>query len=672
MSLFTRFKDAILKEQEEDVAQTTEYINAYSPKKLALMGLAVINLNITNMRTGIGGKTILEMQLDNAVSNGDLSSVSMKTGDIVRIAKMTKAERKKAKKEEETQDCDESIDAVVVKVSNQTITLSVDESTSDDKILNYYNNTNDSSRFWIVKLANSITYKRMIATMNKVLELKESEKNDIHKLLLGETKHILLSGNSTINFFNSGLNQSQKSAIDFAINKSNISIIFGPPGTGKTMTLVELIRQLTLRGEKVLVCGPSNISVDTILERLGSHYKAGELIRIGHPARLLPVNLQHSLEVLSKSFGRDVIKDLENDIQSVLNKIKKCKRYTERKALYQELKQLKKELVHRERKIVHELLNGAQVVLATLHGAGSFDLKRSGVSFDTIIIDEVSQSLEPQCWIPLLHNDKFKRLVIAGDNMQLPPTIISGNASLLETTLFDRLVKEVEGNKYKKLLNVQYRMNDSIMKFPSMQLYEDKLISDASVKNIKLTDLPDVESNDETSIQCVWYDTQGGDFPEQKLESIKGDSKYNEMELQIVKSHIRRLVDSGVLPQDIGVIAPYAAQVQLLKKQLGPESLIEVSTVDGFQGREKEVIILTLVRSNDERDVGFLSEERRLNVAITRPKRQLCVIGDLQLMNESGHKFLQNWSKYVEDGFEDGESIKPYEIVYPNIDDFAS
>ncbi|CCG21196.1 Hcs1 protein [Candida orthopsilosis Co 90-125] len=667
MSLFSKFKAAILKEQEEDVAQTTEYINAYPPKKLAQMGLAVINLNISNMRTGIGGKTILELQLDNAISNGDLSSASMKTGDIVRIDKMTKAK----KKDEESKEKDESIEAVVVKVSNLTITVSVDESAGDDKVLNYYNNTNDSTRIWIVKLSNAITYKRMITTMNKVLELKESEKNDIHKLLLGETKYTLSNGNSSIDFFNRGLNRSQKSAIDFAINKSNISIIFGPPGTGKTMTLVELIRQLTTRGEKVLVCGPSNISVDTILERLGEHYKAGELVRIGHPARLLPVNVQHSLEVLSKSYGRDVIKDLENDIQSVLGKIKKCKRYVERKTLYQELKSLKKELVQRERKIVHELLNQAKVVLATLHGAGSYDLKRSGANFDSIIIDEVSQSLEPQCWIPLLHNDKFKRLVIAGDNMQLPPTIMSGTATLLETTLFDRLVNKLEGDKFKKLLNVQYRMNDSIMKFPSMQLYEDKLIGDESVKEIKLTDLPGVSRNDETNVQCVWYDTQGGDFPEQKLESIKGDSKYNEMELQIVRGHVKKLIESGVPPQDIGIIAPYAAQVQLLKKQLGPDSLIEVSTVDGFQGREKEVIILTLVRSNDERDVGFLSEERRLNVAITRPKRQLCVIGDLQLMNDSGHKFLQSWSKYVEDGFEDGKSVRPYEIVYPNIDDYA-
>ncbi|KAI3405870.2 hypothetical protein KGF56_001478 [Candida oxycetoniae] len=685
MSLFEKFNDAIRKEQEEDIAQTNLYINAFSPKKLAQLGLALINLNLVNIRTGIGGKTILELQVDNAVSDGELSTSTMKTGDIVKISKMAKSQKKLKKgadkgkgkgkeKEKDTEEEDEFLEAVVAKVTNKVITVSVDESTSDDKILSYYNNTNDSARLWIVKLANSVTYKRMISTMNKVGELKESQKNEIHRILLGESKVNFFDNAQPINFFNQGLNDSQKRAIDFAINKSNISIIFGPPGTGKTMTLIELIQQLTEREEKVLVCGPSNISVDTILERLGDKYKPAELIRIGHPARLLPVNLQHSLEVLSKDYGRDVIKDLESDIQSVLSKIIKVKRYSERKALYMELKLLRKELKQRERKIVHDLLNGAKVILATLHGAGSHDIKKSGVLFDTIIIDEVSQSLEPQCWIPLLINDQFKRLVIAGDNMQLPPTVMSSNktvTSLLETTLFDRLVKDLDGDRFKILLDVQYRMNDSIMKFPSMQLYQDKLKSADLVKDIALVDLPDVENNDTTLPQCIWYDTQGGDFPEQIMDSVKGDSKYNEMELSVVASHVSKLLQSGVKSKDIGVIAPYAAQVQFLKKKLGPDNLIEVSTVDGFQGREKEVIILTLVRSNDRRDVGFLSEERRLNVAITRPKRQLCVIGDLQLMCESGEKFLKEWSKYVEDGFEDGGSVKAYEIIYPNIAEYS-
>ena len=731
--LFDKFRDAIIKEQEEDVATTSSYINAYSPKKLAQLGLAIINLNIVNIRTGIGGKTILELQLDNAVSDGELSTSTMKTGDIVRISRMAKSEKsikkgatrskgdkfKKggdggdgksnndSKKKKSNNDCvnnedgddsnnaGESLEAVVAKVSTLTITVSVDESTSDDKVLNYYNNTNDPlARLWIVKLANSVTYKRMISTVNKVKELKDNEKNDIHRLLLGETKYIA-KDNGTLGakmeFHNPGLNDSQKRAIDFAINKSNISIIFGPPGTGKTMTIIELIRQLTDCGEKVLVCGPSNISVDTILERLGDKYKAGDLIRIGHPARLLPVNLQHSLDVISKSYGRDVISDVENDIQTTLGKIKKTKRYAERKVLYQELKLLKKELIQRERKVVQELLQNAKVILATLHGAGSYELKRSNVKFDTIIIDEVSQSLEPQCWIPLLINDNFKRLVIAGDNMQLPPTVMlsgsnssrnknknqdksidcSNKTSILETTLFDRLVKKLDGEKFKTLLDVQYRMNDSIMKFPSMQLYKDKLKSADLVKDISLLDLSGVQKNDDTVLQCIWYDTQGGEFPEQILESVKGgDSKYNEMELLIVKAHIKKLLKSGVQPTDIGVIAPYAAQVLLLKKQFGPDSQIEISTVDGFQGREKEVIILTLVRSNDDNEVGFLSEERRLNVAITRPKRQLCVIGDMLLMSQSGHKFLKDWSKYVEDGYEDGQFVKPYEIVYPNLDDY--
>ncbi|KAL6453383.1 HCS1 DNA polymerase alpha-associated DNA helicase A [Candida maltosa Xu316] len=671
MQLFDRFKDAILEEQQEDVSQTNAYINAFTPKKLAQLGLGIINLQIANIRTGLGGKTILELQLDPGFSDGEINTSTLRTGDIVKLSRMTttttSTTKKKTKDNDDDQQDSEGLEAVVLKVTTSMISISVDESTDDSKILQYYNNTNDQSRVWLVKLTNSITYKRMITTMNKINDFKDIDKNEIHRLLLGESKYVPKNDNRQISFINTQLNASQQSAINFAINKSNITIIHGPPGTGKTYTLIELIQQLTKLGEKVLVCGPSNISVDTILERLGDKYKTGQLIRIGHPARLLPINLQHSLEILSKSYGREVIQDIEKDIQGVLAKIKKCKRYSERRVLYQELKNLKKELKQREKKIVHELLLQSQVIISTLHGAGSYELKSNDIAFDTIIIDEVSQSLEPQCWIPLLLNNKFKRLVIAGDNMQLPPTIKSKKStSLLGTTLFDRLVTKLEGNKFKKLLDVQYRMNESIMKFPSLQLYDNQLKCDSSVESISLIDLPGVEDNELTNTKCIWYDTQGGEFPEQVNESIEGDSKYNEMELLIVKGHIKRLLESGVKPSDIGVIAPYSAQVQLLKKQMGSDNEIEISTVDGFQGREKEIIILTLVRSNDSREIGFLSEQRRLNVAITRPKRQLCVIGDLELMSQSNSDFLKKWCKYVEEG----DSDEPYEIEYPNVTDY--
>ncbi|EGW35223.1 uncharacterized protein SPAPADRAFT_53535 [Spathaspora passalidarum NRRL Y-27907] len=684
MKLFEQFKNAIEDEQQEDISETDAYISMYSPKKLSSLGLAIINLQIINLRTGLGAKTIIELKLDPAFGDTDINTGTLRTGDIVKLSKMekstsTNAKKKKTKSTTSTENSEDSedqgIEAVVLKVSTQTISISVEESTDDAHVLQYYNNTNnDSTRMWLVKLANSITYKRMISTMNKVNELQPSDKNDIHKLLLGESSYISHQNNHFITFFNSHLNDSQKQAIEFAINKSNITIIHGPPGTGKTYTLIELIQQLTNLGEKVLVCGPSNISVDTILERLGDKYKSGQLIRIGHPARLLPVNLQHSLEILSKSYGREIISDIEHDISSTLTKIRKCKRYAERRELYQELKLLKRELKQREKKIVHELLINARVVVATLHGSGSYELRTNDLAFDTIIIDEVSQSMEPQCWIPLLLNTKFKRLVIAGDNMQLPPTVKSvkrKGSSILETTLFDRLVLKGEGNKFKKLLDVQYRMNTSIMMFPNMQLYSNKLKSDSSVENITLSELPGVEENDDTLCKCIWYDTQGGEFPEQVSESVEGDSKYNEMELLVVRGHIEKLLSDGVQPKDIGVIAPYAAQVQLLKKQMGPETEIEISTVDGFQGREKEVIILTLVRSNESREIGFLSDQRRLNVAITRPKRQLCVIGDLELMSSSGSIFLKNWCKYVEEGI-DCKDVEPFEIVYPNLEDYLS
>lgn len=737
-TLITSFKNAIELEQKSDILLTDTYLQSYSPKKLSQLGLAVINLVVDNVREGFGGKTIIDLVQDPALKNAndknEIQVGSLRVGDIVKLDNMNTGGESKQKNQSEETNNNHSFDCVVMKVSSQAITVSINESPKDESTLALYNNTgNDGgSRMWLVKLANVATYKRMMSSMGKLSELYQKTDNQIIKILLGLELYNqrLISGKplKRSDLFDKNLNDSQVEAVSFAINDSPITIIHGPPGTGKTYTVIELIKQLCFtHGERVLVCGPSNISVDTILERLSSAFtndnaadkkrskkvkkqvNSGQLIRIGHPARLLAKNLQHSLDVLSKTnYGdlqdsKQVLGDIEKEIDETIKKVKKCKRYSERRALWTELKTLKKELKVREKKVVEELLSNAKVVLSTLHGAGNYELTslyKDGLFneekpfFDTIIIDEVSQSLEPQCWIPLVNHIGFKRLVIAGDNMQLPPTVKSkdefakvpdigslriddNSVSDLEVTLFDRLMQYHEGEKYKKLLNIQYRMNQKIMQFPSDELYDGSLLADKSVANINLCDLDDVIDCDATESSCIWYDTQGGDYPEKSnedehnIESV--GSKFNEMEVLVVIQHIKALMKAGVPSEAIGVISPYNAQVSLIKKSLVDDKFkaIEVSTVDGFQGREKEVIIISLVRSNENGDVGFLRDKRRLNVAMTRPKRQLCVVGDLSVLKRSGVEFLHRWSEFVEDERDDsGSLLETFQILYPDLEDY--
>lgn len=267
--------------------------------------------------------------------------------------------------------------------------------------------------------------------------------------------------------------------------------------------------------------------------------------------------------------------------------------------------------------------------------------------------------------------------------MQLPPTVkskddldalmrklnIKDGVADLELTLFDRLIRDHNGSQFKKLLDTQYRMNEDIMRFPSNELYDGNLKAHDSVRSLTLEDLPSVKPTDDTSIPCVWYDTQGGNFAERASDddsramAESTGSKYNDMEVLVVEQHLQNLLQAGITPADIGVISPYNAQASLLKKTLQLRQIdgIEVSTVDGFQGREKEAIIISLVRSNPNREIGFLADRRRLNVAMTRPKKHLCIIGDLELMATSGKKYLKNWSQYAEN---------EYEIRYPDLGDY--
>jgi DNA polymerase alpha-associated DNA helicase A len=345
--------------------------------------------------------------------------------------------------------------------------------------------------------------------------------------------------------------------------------------------LIELILQMVKRGLRILVCGPSNISVDNIVERLSPHKVP--IVRVGHPARLLPSVVNHSLDILTQtSEAGAIVKDVRAEMDAKQASIRKARNGKERRVIYGDMKELRKEYRVRERKCVTDLVRGSKVVLATLHGAGGFQIRNE--SFDVVIIDEASQALEAQCWVPLL---SAKKAVCAGDHLQLPPTIKSLNSkakpkgkeggegalkgATLETTLFDRLLA-LHGPSIKRMLTTQYRMHERIMRFPSDELYEGKLMAAEAVKARLLKDLPyEVEENDETVEPLIFIDTQGGDFPERSEDEdssakkpgkgLHGESKSNEMEAALVRQHVKSLVESGVKPEDIAVVTPYNAQV---------------------------------------------------------------------------------------------------------------
>ncbi|CAI4045408.1 hypothetical protein N7582_003514 [Saccharomyces uvarum] len=678
--LASTFLSSINHEREQDIQITSRLLTTLSVQQLVQNGLAINNIHLENIRSGLIGKLYMELgpnlEINDKILRGDI-----KIGDIVLIrpAKTKTKTRAKAKKTPEDSSEDQAeCSGVIYKMSDTQITIALDES-QEVVATTFYS----YSKLYILKTTNTITYKRMESTMRKLSEFSSPVQDKIVQYLVNERPFIPSSSTlqNVKDFINPNLNDSQKTAINFAID-NDLTIIHGPPGTGKTFTLIELIQQLLIKHpeKRILICGPSNISVDTILERLTPLVSNNLLLRIGHPARLLDSNKRHSLDILSKQ--NSIVKDISQEIDKLIQENKKLKNYKQRKENWNEIKLLRKDLKKREFKTIKDLIIQSRIVVTTLHGSSSRELcslyrdDPNFKLFDTLIIDEVSQAMEPQCWIPLIaHQNQFHKLILAGDNKQLPPTIKTEDdrdvIHNLETTLFDRLIKVFPKKEMVKFLNVQYRMNKKIMEFPSRSMYHGQLLADETVANRLLIDLPMVDAspsgddNDvDTKLPLIWYDTQGDEFPETADDATILGSKYNEGEIAIVKEHIENLRSLNVPQESIGVISPYNAQVSHLKKQIHDElklTDIEISTVDGFQGREKDVIILSLVRSNEKFEVGFLKEERRLNVAMTRPRRQLVVVGNIEALQRCGNKYLKNWSEWCEENAD---------VRYPNIDDY--
>ncbi|EAS34851.3 DNA helicase [Coccidioides immitis RS] len=680
------------------------FVSPATRRALQAAGHALTALVLVNCRTGMGGREVGEFGVDAALKsakgkktgegalptgNGDgaresLPAHGIRVGDVVRVEPIVSGARGgsgskagKGKVGKDDADVTKGLEGVVTKIGERSVWVAFDErgrpgKQDDDGAAGLW-----GQKLWLVKLANDITYRRMKQTMVRMEKMAESEHSSFMRVLFGHTTPSPpdWSSASSLDFIDPSLNDSQKEAIRFALASREIALIHGPPGTGKTHTLIELILQLLRRNLRILVCGPSNISVDNIVERLAPHKIP--LVRIGHPARLLSSVVDHSLEALTQtSDAAAIVKDVRREIDEKQASIRKTRSGRERREIYKDLKELRKEFREREARCVDHLVTESKVVLATLHGAGGHQLKNQ--KFDVVLIDEASQALEAQCWVPLLSASKA---ILAGDHLQLPPTIKSTTTNTpsgssrklkssnaiqsgaddltisslsitsLETTLFDRLLS-LHGPTIKRMLTTQYRMHEKIMSFPSCELYESKLIAADHVKARLLKDLPcDIQDTDDTCEPLVFYDTQGGEFPEriEDGELLLADSKSNDLEAAVVARHVQNLIAAGLREEDIAVITPYNAQVALLAQLLRERHPgLEIGSVDGFQGREKEAVVVSLVRSNAEREVGFLGEKRRLNVAMTRPRKHLCVCGDSETISR-GSPFLKRWMDYLEE-----------------------
>ena len=460
-----------------------------------------------------------------------------------------------------------------------------------------------------------------------------------------------------IRVLDKSLNDVQRDAVQFASSARDVALIHGPPGTGKTTAVVEVIRQAVRRGRKVLACAPSNLAVDNIFERL---LRFGErAVRLGHPARVLPELRDNTIDLLVERhqdvrLARKLVKQAMSLFREADRHTRAAPKPGAKRQLREDAKSLLADARRLEMQAVESILDSARVLCVTTTAIDSQIL--GSRRFDLAVIDEACQSVEPGCWIPLLRCD---RVVLAGDHCQLPPTVVSPDAAEqgFGVSIFERLMQSC-GPQIARRLAVQYRMNRSIMDFSSQEFYEGALEADASVRDHLLAGLPGVRDFPPTQCAVEFIDTAGASFDEE--DEPDGESRLNRREADMVRRKAMELLEAGVAAKDIAVIAPYAAQVRLLRQKLDVPGL-EIDSVDGFQGREKEAVVISLVRSNAQGQIGFLADVRRMNVALTRARRKLLVIGDSATL--AGHPFYQRMIEYF-------EKLGAYRTVWeePNVD----
>lgn len=603
--------------------------------RLQASGRAISHLVLQSVTSDLGGRQVLRFTF-NAVHRRS-SPVNISTGDIV-VVYLNIFQP----------DHEHVPQAIVETLTDSTIQVVCDSPFPDDMIEDVSN-----ADFTIIKVSSHVTYNRFVSALGDldkaVCDTSHPSNALLNTVLCGSSPEFR---NCALESPFEHLNSQQNAAVDTALRATNLAVIHGPPGTGKTHTLIAYISEEVRRGSRLLVVAPSNVAVDNIVERLAdASFAHLNIVRVGHPARVTNSVYSHTLEAhVAASDEAKLAEDVRRELDALHTRKKRSGgERVDYRAVRNERKVLRRELREREDAAVARVISSANVVLTTISGVGARVLGAStnAGTFDVVVVDEAAQALEATIWLPFL---RARKAILAGDPWQLAGTVKCDEAERdgLKRSILDRVFQCDSLRPCVTMLTVQYRMNNIICGWSSSEFYGGLLEADKSVADRVLMDTDkwkgekDNEDQIGASYGVVLIDTSGGDCEEEGGREESDDSKdggengwgfgsyRNEGEAAIVQRVIRDLMENGVEGKDIGVISPYAGQVGLLRKYIWDEygNDVEVATVDSFQGREKEVICISLVRSSEGGEIGFLADARRLNVAMTRAKSLLVIVCD--------------------------------------------
>ncbi|MBB3696102.1 AAA family ATPase [Flammeovirga yaeyamensis] len=591
--------DLLETERKEDLEQYKKLMSDTSIEERKKKGVCWFPIKLENVTYDSGDRIVIKISRDSATSQ----SHSFSTGKSISLFSQS-GNNHEAK---------DNAKAVVNFVKDNELTMTLNQDDEPEWL--------HDGKLGVQLLFDESSYKEMDRALNICMSSEDKELNKMKKIILGNESP---STSKIYPFQLPQLNDSQNDALMHVLAADQIGVIHGPPGTGKTTTLVECVHQELKKKQQILVCAPSNAAVDLLTEKLSE--KGINVVRLGHPARVDEKILNQTLDVKIKKHQRykelKAIKQQETLHRDAARKFKRNfgpDQRRERKALYQEANQLRKEIRSLSEYISKDVIDNAQVISCTLVGSTTPMLR--GRRFEVAYIDEAGQALEAACWIPILKSNK---IIFAGDHQQLPPTIKSIQAAKkgLEYTLFERII---DHKNVDKMLKTQYRMHKDIMAFSSKYFYDNQLDAFSTNAEWKMFD-------DDQPMEFI--DTAGTGYEEKvNPESL---STYNIEEANLLILHLKNyLIQLQEAPNNIGIITPYSAQVKVLRRALYQSDIsdeikevININTVDSFQGQEREIIYISMVRSNPDGEIGFLANARRMNVAMTRAQKKLVMIGD--------------------------------------------